>query len=425
MFKRLFHSQGLRQSALLSGGNLLSTGISAISIILLSRFMGPAQFGAFSLAFALSMLTTKIFDFGYNMSLQKYLSQAKTPLDVNSLVSYSTRIKLIGSAAILAAALFLSPLLANFLKLDSSLIIFLGIGLGLIVYWFDFLAYILQGLSRFVEASLLAITQAFTKVLVIGALILSSALSAPAAYLGYGLAPLTGLALGFWFLKGKFKAQTQLPPKIKQNLWQMTKFTSILTIATVLTDYLDIFFVQRLTTQYDTGLYSAATRIALLVSVIAYSLNSVLNTRVAKYRDPKILKIYLKKAYVIAAGCLAAMFLVIPLSKLLLLFTAGSAYLAVDPTLKLLLASSFVMLATAPLAAAFYGLDFPLYFAIAGVLQVGLLVILNLILIPLYGLEGAGLARLLMRLGVLLITPLIISLALKKKSPVKLKSSPL
>lgn len=416
--KSLSQSPGLRQSAILSGGNILSTGISAISIILLSRFMGPEEFGAFSVAFALSMLTTKIFDFGLNMSLQKYIAQSHPhhPDQINGLATLGVKVKAAGSVLILASALIFSSALVAALNLsDNTAIVILGIGLGVIVYWFDFLAFLFQGLSLFTSAALLASIQALTKVAVIIALIASGSLSAFTTYLGYGLAPITGILAGLFMLKGKISLKSTLNQGLKRQLVRMTKFTAVLSISAALTDYLDILMVQKLTSQYETGLYSAATRITLLIAVVAFSINSVLNTRVSKYTQTATMIRYLKKASLFALISCLSIILLLPFSKLFLLITAGAAYFPADPALKYLLASGLLMLATAPLASVFYGIELPGYFAVSGVVQVSTLVLFNLILVPELGITGAGLARLLMRACVLLVTVLYIIYAVKRK----------
>ncbi|OGV97440.1 hypothetical protein A2W24_05695 [Microgenomates group bacterium RBG_16_45_19] len=406
------NSTGVRQSAILTGGNVVSTFISALALILLSRILGPAAYGAFSVAFALSMLTTKIFDFGLNLSLQKYLSQAAghSRLKVHQLVTYGFRIKLLGSGAILLAAFGLTVPLSHALHLSDQLaIIFLGIALGLIIYWFDFVAYLFQSLSAFSLTAVLAMVQAATKLLVILSLILAGVTSAAITYLAYGLAPLTGLGLGLIKLKDRWHWQPGLSSPARSALWRLTRYTAMLTIAQALTDYLDIILVQNLTDQYQTGLYAAAARIGLLLAVVAFSINSVMNTRAAKYTDPQVLRRYQKKALSFAGFSLFSLVILLPLSPWLLYLTAGPAYLLADPALKYLLTAGVVMIATAPLAAVFYGLDFPLYFALVGVTQVVVLVGFSWYLIPVWGIVGAGQARLLMRVVVLGVTLLCLA----------------
>lgn len=411
-------SGGIYQSLVLIGGNVFSTGLSAVSIILLSRFMGPAAFGAFSLAFALSQVVTKLFDLGFNQSLQKYLSQAQTQGNtaVKALVQYGLKVKLLGSLLLLLCSFLLIPVLTRFLHLSGQNgLVAAGLLLGLVVYWFDYLGYVYQALSRFGLAAGLSLIQAALKLTVSLYLIFTHKLEALTAYLFYGFAPVFSLAFGLIKLQPYTKPKTLTPKAAVGPVWRLTRYMALLTVSTVLADYLDILLVQRYTETYSTGLYSAAARITLLLAVVAISLNNVLNTRVAKYyRHPALLS-FLKKALVISGLSLLAIFLVLPFSRGLLLLTSGPAYLAAEPALKYLLASGMVLIATAPLASFFYGVEFPLYFAVIGLTQILSLVIFNLYLIPLWGITGAGQARLLMRLAVLIVTLILIVFVIKRR----------
>ena len=59
-----------------SAGNFTGMMTSAIALIIYSRFMGPAEFGLFSVAFAFMQIVVRIADFGTNMAAERTIARA-------------------------------------------------------------------------------------------------------------------------------------------------------------------------------------------------------------------------------------------------------------------------------------------------------------------------------------------------------------
>jgi O-antigen/teichoic acid export membrane protein len=406
---------GLQESLVLTLGNLISTAISAVSLIILARVLGPAKFGAFSVAFSITMLLAKFGDFGFNLSLQKALGNAKDNLiETQKLLRYSFKIKTIASGVLVLLSLPLSVGLSQLLFAGNHFfLVFLSVILTVVIIYFDYLnlAYISMGQS--LTSAFMMIIQSLVKVAIVIAIFMTRQISEVAAYLAYGLSPLTGLVFGFKKLNLKPVAAA-ISPETKRSLWLLTRHTGMLTLAMAAADQIDVLLVQGLTDTYQTGLYSAASRIALLLSVVAYSVGSVLNARVARYQDKHNLRRYLGKAYLFSLISLLAAIVIVPLSTLMIRYTSGIEYIAADSTLKWLIVSGGLQVAAVTFTALFYSLNMPVYFTISGLLQVVILIFGNLILVPQMGIVGAGIVRTFMRLGVLMITVWMAHYALKR-----------
>lgn len=413
--------QGLKDSLVLTIGNLISTAISAISLIVLARVLGPTRFGAFSVAFSITMLLAKVADFGFNLSTQKFFGNAlANPLLTRQLLHYALKIKAIASLITLVLSMPVSLLLSRLLFGGEYLgLTFISIVLTIVIIYFDFLNLAFISLGQGITSALMMIIQSIVKVIIVGAIFVFHQVSEVTAYLVYGLSPITGLIYGF----SKLKWVTPLKPLSKESIrpiWQLTRHTGILTLAMAAADQIDVLLVQGLTDTYQTGLYSAASRIALLLSVIAYSVGSVLNARVARYHDPHTLKIYLGKAYLFSLGSVLVSLLILPIARFMILFTSGPQYLSATPTLNWLIISGGLQIAAVTFTALFYSLNLPQYFTISGLLQVMILVVGNVVLVPFMGILGAGIARTLMRLGVLLITIVLAHQTLKRHHQLRL-----
>jgi O-antigen/teichoic acid export membrane protein len=305
-------------------------------------------------------------------------------------------------------ALVLSATMSNYLAVNvfhvnDPMLIGLGVGFGAVVilYWYVIAA--LQALSKFTLAVVLNAVQAIIKCIFAIVCFFLLSPNATTAYLWYALAPIVATVVGLLSLKKYLK-----PIEIKKEIWQeiarIARFGAIAGIAVAVSDNIDVLMVNASLTDYETGLYAAASRVALMLTVFGGSFGIVFNTRVAKYKNPTDMKKYISKALLFSV--LTVLFIPVGtlLAKPLLLLTAGSDFMGALSTMNYLIISGLVMTAAIPFDAVFYAVDFPAYFAIAGVIQTLVLIIGNSVLIPIFGIEGAGMAKLIMRVIVTLYT---------------------
>src|SRR3989339_1431779 len=119
---RVFESQGFRSAGLMTIGNISSTGLSAVAMIIFSRLLGPSDFGVFSVLFSLLLILSKLGDFGVNIAVQREIalnkSNSKLLVKMTQTGAY---IKLIISLILALTGIFFSKWLSqNVLKVESS-----------------------------------------------------------------------------------------------------------------------------------------------------------------------------------------------------------------------------------------------------------------------------------------------------------------
>src|SRR5260221_3084960 len=114
-------------------------------------------------------------------------------------------------------------------------------------------------------------------------------------YMAATLFPLifSGYFLPKWF-KLSFK---KIAPKDKTQIWQLAQHSAVGIVSAGLIENIDILFVQRYLSPFETGLLAGVSKIAMMLLLIAYSLGNVLYPRVARYQDRHHLNVYLKKAF--------------------------------------------------------------------------------------------------------------------------------
>lgn len=406
-WSQLTHSDGLVAMGVLSLGNIGGTLISALALIIFSRILGPAEFGIFSALFALMQIMVRLTDFGLTAALDRTVAGAyqSHPARARRAMLVALYLKAALATLVLGGALLVAPVIAERLKLDNLLLIRLAIILSLATGLFEYVAVLFQSTHQFGSVAKLTIAQATGKLILGVVAIVTGSLTAGSALLIYGCMP--GAAALMFLKKSPLPIEKKLPTSWQgtaQTLGKVAIWTGLAALAATVADNVDTLLVQSYLSAHDTGLWAAASRIASFAFLIPWSVGVVLNVRVARYRDPSHLRAYLHKAHLAAIGSFLLILVGIPLSGLGIWVTAGNAYLAATPALELMLLAAALAAATAPYASLFYVLDYPVYYALAGIIGSVALIGLDFVGIPWGGLIGAGLARVAARAAVLIFT---------------------
>lgn len=417
---RFLSSGGIFQTLIILAGSLVASGLSALSLIIITRQLGPEKFGEFSVGFAILLILVKINDAGMTNVVQKFASRERDHQQINKIFSLSTKIRLLVMLQIWIMGLIFSPQLARVLNFAKPDIIYLAFFLSIGISAFEHVLAMLQSLHRFAQSALINVIQAVLKFIgALAMLFLASRLSVP-IFAWYVFAP--GLAVVVVLLANFVipNFSKQIFPKwvklsFKQNLRpelklikKMAFHSAVAFITAGIIENIDILFVQGYLSTYEAGLLGGVGRVALLFAILAYALSSVLNPRVARYTDFANLSIYLKKASLLALGAIFAILLYLPFSKLILLLTIGEQYLPGLAVMNILVASSLLTLAVVPLMALFFSFEAPWYFSISGLLQLAIILGGNIWLVPIYGLEASAWTRLVSRAVLLLFTVVLV-----------------
>lgn len=398
---------GFLSVLILGSGNVLGTIISAVALILFSRFMGPTQFGLFSAAFAVMQIVVRLSDFGTNMASERAIARVhgKDNLLADRLMRTALWFKFFCFIICALLAWLLAPWVTHsLLHLDDLNLIHLAVITAIGTIFFEYSTIVFQSTHHFSLVARITIAQAIGKLGFGLILMWQGMLSSVSGLLVYGLLPGIGAMLGW--TKNPLSSFS-LPTTWKKDLGvilSVAKWTGLAAIAATLADNIDTLLVQSFMSSYDTGIWSGAVRIATFASVLGWSVGSVLNVRVAKYTSFEHLSVYLQKAWKISLGIFFFILLAVPFSKLAIVLTTGSAYLSGTLPLQILLLSTALTGAATPYVALFYLFDRPEYYAIAGVIQTLVLIIGDLMIIPSYGLVGAAWVRVVVRLVILIFT---------------------
>lgn len=414
--KSLLLSQGLIESVKTLFGSTFAAGISAISLIIYSRILGPEKFGEFSVGFALVMILTRLNDLGLNTAILKFGSEKDNFNDKNFIYTITLKIKFIISTIFIFTGLFYSKNIAELLSFSDHRIIISALTIGLSTVYYEQLLNILQSLQRFNQAIAINIIQATVKLLGAGTLLLFSIQSSLFVFTWYVGATLIPLLLWKKLVNNKTRIDFCIQnSKLQSKIVSLAKHSAVGLVAAGIIENIDVLFLQKYLTTYEVGLYSGVSRISLVFALAAYSLGNVLYPRVAKYKTKANIDSFLRKAFLIALASIVGFILFLPFGKLSILLTIGEQYLSGISVLYLLTAASFLAIAVIPFIALFFSFNANWYFSASGILQLIVVLIGNIIFVPIYGLEAAAWTRVATRLTLFSFTFITAMILYKRK----------
>jgi O-antigen/teichoic acid export membrane protein len=402
-------------------GNTASQGFSAIALILISRLLGPSKFGEFSLGFAIALILNRFSDIGLSTAIQRFVPKAEGHDQVNKIVGYASRLKLVVVTIEVIVGLLIYQPLAAFLNFDNELIILMAFLLSPATVIFEHFQAILQSLHRFWQSVMMNVIQAVAKAGLALAFWVGQTQASVPILATYLAAPLLSVLAMRWLLPAwvKIKPFTGDFSTEKKLTKSVMGHAAIGFMAAGVIENIDILFVQRFLNTYEAGLYGGVSRVALIIGLMAFSLSTVLNPRVAAFTSRKQIRNFLNKSLILGGLCVLGFLVYLLVAEWVLILTVGREYIAGLQVMNILMASSFLTLAVIPLMALFFSFDAPWYFSVSGILQFVIIVGGNLMFVPTLGLEASAWTRLVSRLVLFLFTAVLVWYFYQHKKPIE------
>ena len=379
----------------------------------LARLLGPSDYGIYAVVISLMTMVNLILTTGIPQAVSKYV--AHDDGSAEEIRKTALKMQLVFSLAIFSVYFLLAEQIALLLN-DVSLTPYLRASAFIVPGYavYSILVGYLNGMREYKKQAITAVSYSIFKAVFILAMVLAG-YAVMGAVVGFVFAPIAGLAVAVYFTRrrkvGKqspILTNSKVPPIrgiIEDTLNRTPSITvkqildfavpiALFSVATNLIMSIDLFFVKAYLTNYDTGIYSAASMIARVPFFLIGGLygalfpaisNSTANNNIEKTR--KYISDSLK--YSLMAMVPAVLIISYSSDELLTLAYSGE-YAGGGGVLSILVVGlgfySLFFLFTTILN----GSGRPRDSLILGVVVLGLDVVLNFILVPEYGMIGAA-----------------------------------
>lgn len=378
------------------GETVLTKGLNFLLILTLARALGPTDYGKYSFIFVAMALCSALFDFGMENTAVRFASREKERKDAIFGLYLGTKCIIL-----------------------ILLVVFFILGGGWLFSMFDkpemtqYIPYLIIGLLGesmfFVNDTYLQASQRFTMRAILNVARYAACLGYVWALLAMDIARLetvfyvyliplafTVLFMGKYFRFLMAALRTRFEPVLLDSLFSYEKWMAIYSVANNLIGRVD-FFLLALWVSYDQmGIYNAAFQLCAVVSFLPFVMGKVLLPALSERSESEIFETVNRVFRTTAMVALAGLIL-IPAVPFVLPFLLGGEYVAAIPVLQILLIAFLIGLITMPYEQALYAIGRPKILSLGRYAQLALLVVLNVLSIPLFGIIAAAVSMLVSR----------------------------
>jgi O-antigen/teichoic acid export membrane protein len=411
----LFKTTTIRQSLITTTTTVINGVTATVFYLLAARVLEARDYGLFSLTTITTAVMTTVFDFGNDKGMVKFLAKydrqslrGRQMLKTIFLVKSASSIFFIAAFSLfprqLALLVFNQPAMTPYMP-------FIAVAFCAQLLLF-FVTYYFQAREKFIwwAASFIGVNT----VRVVLALVLAATgrLDARNVILLFALTPFLGFALGLVNMGWDF-IHARLEKSVLSELFGFNKWAFGFSSVSTVSSRLDTFLTSQLTSLNNVGVYGLATQATYIMPNLVSALGAVTAPKFSRFGDHQANKRYLVKASlffgVIAVICGLVL---VPLGYLFIAFS-GPEYLAGFVPFLLLVTGQVIFLALSPLRdSILYYYSRPDFFFWTELGHGTITLVSGLILLPRWGLVGAGVSNL---LGMLLLNSLSVWMYLRLK----------
>ena len=397
LFQKLINSKLFKNLSVVFSETVVTKILNFVIILLLTRQLGPEEYGKYSFIFVSMAFCSSFFDFGMENTAVRFAN--KNSQTRNSIFGLYLFVKLlILFGIILVLMLFGDKIFAIIHKSELvKYIPFLIVGiLGESLFFVN--DTYLQAVQKFTLRAYLNICKYSLNLIFIMILFLNKLLYLKYVFCMYFI-PL-GITVLFIpkyiaFLRNYFSKN--LPIELIKDIFHYEKWMFVLSIGTNTLQKIDFFMISYWVSYIQIGIYNAAIQLAAVVSFLPYVFGKVLLPKLAEMENAEICSFIKKFDKILISACVIMM-LCIPLTDFVVPILLGKQYVLSIPVLKILLLAFILTFYVAPTEQALYALGLPKIITQGRYIQLVTLIGLNFIMIPRFGIVGSAFSVLMIRL---------------------------
>jgi len=355
----------------------------------LARLLGPNLYGIYGVVLAIISIVNIILTEGTSKAISKYISAGEDAEIVKRTVF---RLQFIFVLIIFCLYQLLVSVFTKLLR-DPNLTSYLRVA-GFITIPYGLLAVFVgyfNGLRNFKEQTVIHIIYSLSKLFFVFALVFCG-FSLMGVFIGFALAPL----MGFWkglAVSGIGKKDSFDWKKMISFAWPLVVFAAVFYFLTSI----DLFAVKAiLKSDLETGFYNAASTLAKIPFLIFGTVNSFLFPIISNFlskNNLEMVRYYIKETLrQITLLIMPGVFLIASSSKNLVSFVFSNQYLSASQPLIILIFGFAFLTIFSLLSSVIAGSGKPKIPMIIIIISTIVSLMLNIFLVPLYGLNGAAIA---------------------------------
>lgn len=393
---------------LVGSGNLISVVSGFIFYIIIARSLSVSDLGVFSALYSFILILSDFTDFGFGAGLSNFippLLKENKHDQVNKITKTTFIVQLTLASILGLIVVFFSSTISRLLFGNatanfSSLIGWSSAGIiGYTLLNFSVSQFIAK--ESFKKVFSIQSLQAVIKVLFALSYLVIATLDLKSILIIFIIAPFFAV---IYNSPGLINAFTQKGVYSFKKLFRFNIFLALNKLFVVLFSRLDVLMLTALSSTYEAGLYSVASRVAFIYPLVGGSVGTVFGPKYAKLTIGEALS-FTKKSMLVVLILVVSLILLILIAPLLIPLVFGSSYTNSVPVLQVLLLGTIPFLLAIPTNNLLtYSLKKPYILAVSSLIQLIIVFSFNYYFIPKYGAFGPAFS-----VGIAALTALLIS----------------
>lgn len=394
-------------------GNFVTAIGGLIFTILLARAMNPGEFGIVMGLLSAASIISSLADLGVSSVLTNTIP--KKPEIRRELISEALSFQLLVGMILMVTTISLYQLNPHILW-NQSLTTALGLALLIFVYVINAYCQNLMRAERlFGKATVMQVTETGVKVALLIAVVAGSVLNTEKSVYVSIIASVVATVWAFYIYKGQLSLDfsfSKLRTEISFGFWMAVNRSF-----GVLVSRADVVLLNSLSGSYQAGIFAAASRLAMVFSLLVSSLGSVISVRFAGFENKGQIKKYLKKLVLIVVLLVGMMIISAVVSPFIILSVFGKEYIEAASVYKgLTVAMIPFIISLLTITPLIYSFGLARMSAILVFIQVALLLGIEIVTLPTLGAWGAVIALFVSNMVVLVISGYLLITRLKTKN---------
>ncbi|MEA3523607.1 MAG: flippase [Campylobacterota bacterium] len=381
-------------------GNIVAQGIGFLAIIIISRDLGPEQYGIFSLLVAIFTVSIQVSDFGVSTSYVKYvsenLSKAKE-IFVTVILS-----KVVLSLLVISALYCSSGFISDFFfdtRQYQGLIEIISIAI-LFHSFFGVIVSHFQAVQNFKVFAYLNIAHNFFKLLSV--IIVAFAFSQE-KHLEYFI--LTYAFVVVTLILAISLKNYRLLKYIKQfdfnffiQIYKLGFWVFLSSLAVMFIMRLDIMMLQKMSSSLEVGYYSVAMNLAMIFPLITASLVTTLLPKMEEFLQKNTIEEYIRKVLSKIKYVIMLLLILEVFSPFIVSLLFGKEYEESISVFQILLVAFTFGIIINPISVVMYSINKAYLLSIMNWIQLPLNYFGNLLLISVWQADGAAISTTILRI---------------------------